>query len=157
MIDIELDALIDRLLAEPKFVARVRDIVLMQPFIFGDPKRLHISEGAVVNNALFNLSSGEIHVGEWAFFGHNVNVLTGTHDTHKFDRERQTSIPGEGRDVHIEKGAWIASGATLIGPCRIGEHAVVGAGSLVVEDVPPYTVVVGMPAKPIRQIEREAV
>ena len=84
--------------------------------MYGDPAKLHVAETAVVNDALFNLSSGEITVGEWAFFGHGVSVLTGTHDWRTFGKARQTAVPKSGRDVVIEEGVWVSSGATLVGP-----------------------------------------
>jgi acetyltransferase-like isoleucine patch superfamily enzyme len=127
--------------------------VLYRYLVHGDRARLHIDPTAVVNDALFNLSSGEITVGPFAFFGHRVAVLTGTHDITKFDGERQTAIPKEGRDVVIGEGAWLASHVLVLGPCVIGPHSVIGAGSLVTHDVEPYSVVVGRPAKMIRRIE----
>ena len=130
------------------------DPALFRPLVYGDPERLHVHPTAVVNNALFNLSSGEITVGEYAFFGHNVSVLTGTHDWMKFGAERQVAVPESGRDVVIEEGAWVSSNATVVGPCRIGAHSVVGVGALVLRDVDPYTIVAGNPAKVLRQIPR---
>ena len=47
----------------------------------------------MVNNALFNVSGGTITVGKYAFFGHDVAILTGTHDIEKFGRERQLAVP----------------------------------------------------------------
>jgi acetyltransferase-like isoleucine patch superfamily enzyme len=125
---------------------------LHQPLIYGDATRLHIHPTAVVNNALFNLSSGDITVGQHAFFGHNVAILTGTHDFTKFGAERQVAVPTTGRDVVIGEGAWLASFAIVVGPCSIGPHAVVGVGSLVLDDVAPYTVVAGSPATVRRTI-----
>jgi acetyltransferase-like isoleucine patch superfamily enzyme len=122
--------------------------------VYGDPTRLHISSTAVVNNTLFNLSSGEITVGEHAFFGHNCSVLTGTHDFTKFGAERQVAVPKSGRDVVIEEGVWVSSNAVVVAPCRIGAHAVVGVGALVLRDVEPYTVVAGNPARVLRTIPR---
>lgn len=123
--------------------------------VFGDHDRLEIHPTAKVNNALFNLSSGKVAVGEYSFFGHGVSVLTGSHDVEKFGAERQDAIPKEGRDVTIGKGVWVASNATIVGPCRIGDHAVVGVGSLVMDDVEPYQIVAGSPAKVIKTIEHE--
>ncbi|MGH3694990.1 MAG: acyltransferase [Pseudonocardiaceae bacterium] len=120
--------------------------------VHGRLERLHIDPTAIVNNALFNVSGGEITIGEYAFFGHEVAVLTGTHDITKFGRERQTTFPHSGRDVVIEDGVWVASHAMVLGPVRIGKHAVVAAGSLVLEDVAPYTVVAGRPAKMIKKV-----
>ncbi len=126
---------------------------LTRMLVHGDRSRLHIAPTATVNNALFNLSAGEVTIGEHAFFGHNVAVLTGTHDVTKFGDERKQAHPREGRDVVIKEGVWVATNATIVGPCTIGEHAVVGACSLVQEDVEPYTVVVGVPAKEVKRID----
>jgi acetyltransferase-like isoleucine patch superfamily enzyme len=57
--------------------------------------------------------------------------------------------------VVIEEGVWVASHALVLGPARIGAHAVVAAGALVLEDVPPYTVVAGRPAKVIKKIDQQ--
>ncbi len=103
--------------------------------VWGDPNRLHLAKSAIVNNALFNLSSGDIWIGENVFFGHNVCLLTGTHDFRKVGLERQKAIPEDGRDIVIEDGVWLASGVTVLGPCRIGRDAVVAACSLVRKDV----------------------
>lgn len=67
--------------------------------------------------------------------------------------------PPEKRDhvikpVHIGEQAWICAGVVINPGVTIGEHAVVAAGAVVVEDVPPYTVVGGVPAKFIKEIPR---
>lgn len=118
----------------------------------GDRSRLHIPETAIINNALFNMSGGDITLGEHVFFGHDVAVLTGTHDVEQFNRARQLAFPRTGRDVVIKEGAWLASHVLVLGPVTIGEHAVVAAGSLVRDDVEPYAVVAGRPAKLIKKI-----
>jgi acetyltransferase-like isoleucine patch superfamily enzyme len=120
--------------------------------VHSDPSRLRIHPTAVVNNALFNTGGGTITVGEYAFFGHYVAVLAGGHDMQKFGRERQLAIPRTGHDVVIENGVWLATHVLVIGPCRIGEHAVVAGGSLVRNDVEPYTVVAGRPATVVRRL-----
>lgn len=85
----------------------------LRPLIYGDPAHLHVHPTAVINNALFNLSSGEITVGKYAFFGHNVAILTGTHDVTKFGAERQVAVPKAGRDVLIgEEPGWPASSSS---------------------------------------------
>jgi len=170
MFDRGLGRLLDRALG-PLVEARVRAAVqehlaaaphvppndlLEHAMVYGDRAKLHIHPTAVVNNALFNLSSGEITLEEFCFFGHNVSVLTGTHDITLFDRERQVGVPKTGRDVVIGRGAWVSSNALVLGPCRIGKHAVVGAASVVTTDVPDYAVVVGTPAKVVKMIEPRA-
>jgi acetyltransferase-like isoleucine patch superfamily enzyme len=150
-----LDRLLLRLLARPvdELVRKALDEELYRYRVHGDPRRLHIDPTAIINNALFNLSGGEVTVGRYAFFGHDVHVLTGTHDIGKFGRERQTAIQRSGRDVVIGEGAWLASSVLVLGPCRIGDHAVVAAGSLVNRDVAPYPGGAGRPATVVRTIE----
>ncbi len=130
----------------------VRANALTEPLIWGPPERVHVAESAVVNDALLNTESGSITVGADAFFGHRVCVLTGTHDVARRGQARQLAIPAEGRDVVIEEGAWVGSGAIVLGPCRVGAHAVVAAGSVVTGDVAPATVVAGVPARLVREL-----
>jgi acetyltransferase-like isoleucine patch superfamily enzyme len=131
----------------------IKDIILNKHLVFGEPARLKMSKKTAVNNATFNTVSGEIVIEDWVFFGHNVSVITGTHDFNSLGKERMDNIPGEKRDVIIRRGAWIASNATIIGPCVVGENAVVAACSLVNRDVPPNTVVGGVPARIIKEIQ----
>ena len=49
-------------------------------------------------------------------------------------------------------GVWLASHVLVLGPVKIGEHSVVAGGSLVREDIEPYTVVAGRPAKVVKKI-----
>ena len=122
--------------------------------VYGSAKRLNVDPKAKVANSLFNTFSGNIRIDEYAFTGHNVSFLTGSHDYHLFDEERMLDIPLEGNDIHVKKGAWIGSNSTIIGPCIIYENAVVAAGSVVIKDVEKNTIVGGCPAKFIKIIDR---
>ena len=64
------------------------------------------------------------------------------------------AFPHDGHDVVIGEGVWLATQALVLGPVTIGEHAVVAGGSLVREDVAPYTVVAGRPARVVRTLRR---
>ncbi len=59
------------------------------------------------------------------------------------------------KKVVIEKNVYLGANVTILPGVRIGEGAVVGASAVVTKDVPPYTVVVGIPAKPIGKVEQE--
>jgi acetyltransferase-like isoleucine patch superfamily enzyme len=52
----------------------------------------------------------------------------------------------------IKRGASIGSGATILANVTIGEHSIVGAGSMVTKDVAPHEIVAGNPARPLRDI-----
>ncbi len=62
--------------------------------------------------------------------------------------------PTSTKPVTIKRGAWIGARSTILGGVTIGEHAVVAAGSVVTKDVPPYTVVGGVPAVTIRRLKK---
>lgn len=130
-----------------------RDAVWLHPFVYGDPRRLHVGEGVDdLVNTLVNTQSGEVWLGRDVSVGHNVCLLTGTHDTSRLGPARKAAVPRGGMNIVVGEGAWIASNATIVGPCRIGAHAVVAAGAVVVGDVPPYAVVAGIPARVISTI-----
>jgi acetyltransferase-like isoleucine patch superfamily enzyme len=87
------------------------------------------------------------------FVGHNV---TFTNDL--FPRatngngQLQTEADWACVPTLVKRGASIGSGATLLCGITIGENALIGAGSVVVRDVPPDMVVAGNPARPIRSL-----
>ena len=62
--------------------------------------------------------------------------------------------PTQWGTVIVESGAYIGAGAILLKNTRIGQCSIVAAGAVVHEDVPPYTVVAGVPAKVIKQLDR---
>jgi acetyltransferase-like isoleucine patch superfamily enzyme len=104
-------------------------------------------------NALFNTRSGFVTVEDFAFAGHDVLIITGTHDINITGEERMHSVPADGRDIHIGKAVWLGSRAVILGPSKIGDYAVVAAGAVVIGDVPAYAVVGGVPAKLIRTLD----
>lgn len=63
-------------------------------------------------------------------------------------------ITAEG--IVIEDDVWIGASAVITDGVRIGKGSVVAAGAVVTKDVPPHTVVAGVPAKPIKQIDKDA-
>lgn len=103
-------------------------------------------------NAILNVASGRIIIGDNVIIAHGAILTTGTHDYRKTGIDRIKAWPRSGRDIVIEDGAMIGSGAIILGKVRIGRNAVVGAGSLVNRDVEPNTFVAGVPARFIRRI-----
>lgn len=57
--------------------------------------------------------------------------------------------------VTLEAGSWIGAGSVILPGVTVGKNAVVGAGSIVTRDVPPFTLVAGNPARVIRKIESQ--
>lgn len=127
---------------------------LTTPCLHGPPDRLVIGKRVSKANTLFNTRSGTITIRNGVMFGHNCMVLTGYHDYTKDGETRErVTVENAGRDILIEEGVWIASGSIIVGPCRIGRNAVIGAGSVVVSNVPDGVFAAGNPARPIKEIE----
>jgi acetyltransferase-like isoleucine patch superfamily enzyme len=128
----------------------VLDILNNEIRVWGDPSRVRIARTARMVNTLFNVMSGTITIGDYTFTGHNVSIVTGTHDYNRLMEPRMLEITRQGRDIRIGKGVWIGSNAVILGPCEVGDHAVIAAGAVVTTDVPAHAVVGGVPAKLIR-------
>lgn len=94
----------------------------------------------------------QVTIGNDVFVGHNVLILTGSHDYERRGAARQQAI--RARPVTIGDGVWVCSGAIICPGVTIGAHAVVGPGAVVMRNVPPFTIVGGNPAKTIRRLRR---
>lgn len=82
------------------------------------------------------------------------DVFVGPNATFTNDRfPRSKQWPAAFPETRIMRGASIGANATILPGITIGEKAMVGAGAVVIEDVPPFTVVAGNPAHPVRIIE----
>jgi acetyltransferase-like isoleucine patch superfamily enzyme len=87
------------------------------------------------------------------FVGHNVAFIN---DSYPRATTREGTLQTEAdwkvEPTRVKRGASIGSGCTILANVTIGEHAIVGAGSVVTKDVPPHTIVAGNPAKFLRRI-----
>lgn len=89
--------------------------------------------------------------------GSHVNLAQGITITalnHNFD-DSEKRIGQQGistKEVVLEDDIWVGANAVILPGVTIGKHAVVAAGAIVTKDVPPHSLVAGVPAKVIRQI-----
>jgi acetyltransferase-like isoleucine patch superfamily enzyme len=88
------------------------------------------------------------------FIGHGVTFINDSYPrATDADGNLQTEADWKVEPTVVERGASIGSGATILSNVRVGENAIVGAGSVVTRDVPPNTIAAGNPAKVLRYLE----
>ena len=103
---------------------------------------------------------GIITIGNNVMFGPRVTIVGADHlfavegESVRFLKPHSLE---NARPVSIEDEAWIGANAILIGEITVGMGAVVGAGSVVTSDVPPFTIVGGNPARTLRRIFNDGV
>lgn len=107
-----------------------------------------IGKRVVVMPNCLMMSAGGITIEDDAMIAANVQLITNNHDP--YDRPVLVCKP-----IHIGRGAWIGAGSTILPGVTVGEYAIVGAGSIVTRDVPPYAVVVGSPAKVVKELDKD--
>jgi acetyltransferase-like isoleucine patch superfamily enzyme len=93
-----------------------------------------------------------VRIEDDVFIGHNVTFINDLYP-HAVTPEgkMQTEEDWEVVLTFIKKGASIGSSATILAGVTIGENAMIGAGTVVTKDVPPFTVVAGNPARVLRK------
>jgi acetyltransferase-like isoleucine patch superfamily enzyme len=112
-----------------------------------------------------------VTIGDDVWIGHGSKIMPGVtignhvliandvfiadnpgHPMDAMKRRVQGVEPDQIRPVTIGDDVWVGHGSKLMPGVTIGEGAVVGAGSIVTRDVPPYTLVAGAPAKVVRDL-----
>ena len=121
---------------------------LFPPFYSDCGKNIIVGKRVFINSGCCFQDQGGIEIGDDVLIGQQVVIATLNHDLHPAKRGSMTPKP-----VKIGNQVWIGAHATILPGVTIGDGAVVAAGAVVTKDVPPNTVVAGVPAKIIKEIE----
>ena len=116
---------------------------IMKRNYFMNANLISIGKHSHINTQCILDGRGGITIGSSVSISHRVNIMTGSHDY------RSRNFQGIFKPIVIEDYVWIGVGATLLQGVTIGRGAVVCAGAVVTNDVPPYAVVAGVPAQTI--------
>lgn len=139
----------DRIFAK-LFAKYGRDNVIKDNFICNFGSNISMGDRCFINHGVTILDSYEVEIGNNVFMAPNVVISAVTHPLDSTKR-RDLII----KKVTIEDDVWIGTGAIILPGVTLHRGAVIGAGAVVTEDVPEYTVVGGIPAKFIKNIEKE--
>lgn len=105
--------------------------------------RAFINRGCLINH------SGAVTIGDDVALGPGCALVTASHELGPGERRAGRGITAP---IVVEDGAWLGARVTVMPGVTIGRGAVIGAGSLVLADVPPNTIYAGTPAKLVRDL-----
>jgi maltose O-acetyltransferase len=128
----------------------------------GEHSRVTVGERSALANAILNVASGDIKIGNRVIFSPNVMVLTGRHDfvngqrvsvNPEYDNGSwggsELEVPSTGFDISIGDGVWVGAGAIILGGVSIGSNSIVTAGAVVTKSFASNSIIAGIPAKSI--------
>lgn len=147
-------------------IGHAATIYLGTMFDVGPTGRVDVGRFALIHGAWI-ICDGAIHIGDYSLISWNVVLM----DSYRLPLDvtaRRRALdqvpshplrcpdgPVDARPIRIGRNVWIGFESCVLPGVSIGDGAIVGARSVVVEDVPPYTIVAGNPAKVIREIEND--
>ena len=127
------------------------ETVWMQPPFFCDyGTNIELGERVFFNFNCVVLDVCRISIGDYTQFGSGVQILTPMHPLDAELRRKQEY----GKPVSIGADVWVGAGALILPGVRIGDAAVIGAGSVVTRDIPGGVLAVGNPCRVVREIAR---
>ena len=138
-----------------------KDIVPFNPFKLGE--RSVIESFSTINNMVGAITIGShsrIGLGNTiigpAKIGNNVNlaqniIISGLNHNYTDPNKTIISQGVNTSEIIIEDDVWIGANSVILAGITIGKHSVIGAGSIIIRDIPPYSIVVGNPGKIIKQ------
>jgi acetyltransferase-like isoleucine patch superfamily enzyme len=121
---------------------------LIPPLYSDHGVNIRVGRNVFINQACILNDIGGIEIGDEVMIGPRVSLLTAGHPLDPVRRRRRiVAAP-----IVIDRNVWLGAGATVLQGVTVGADAVVAAGAVVTQDVPPGTLVAGVPGRVLREI-----
>ena len=120
---------------------------IFPPFYTNFGRFIELGKHVFINHACSFLDIGGITIEDDVQIGPKVNLITENHPLDPADRKTVILKP-----IVIRRNAWLGAAVTVLPGVTIGENAIVAAGAVVNRDVPPNTVVAGIPARVVKEL-----
>lgn len=136
-----------------KFEHYGKNTIIVKPFLCTNPSKVYIGNDVIINCGCIILNqTARVIFKDHVIVSNNFLISTGNHVSKLGMWQNDTSmhIPQTDKDVIIENDVWIGANVTLLTGVHIGRGCIIGAGAVCRSDIPPYSVVMGNPAKIIR-------
>lgn len=132
------------------FVAKFEEgAIINSPFYMEFANHLEMGRDSFINYDCTILNTAMVKIGDNVLIGPKVGIYTVSHPLVAKYREENLAYA---KPVTIKDNVWIGGSAIILPGVTIGENAIIGAGSVVTKDVPENTIVVGNPARVLREI-----
>lgn len=129
-----------------------KGVNILPPFRCDYGYRIEIGENFFANYNFIVLDGNYVRIGDNVWIAPNVGIYAAGHP---IDRDERVAGLEYAFPVTIGDNVWIGGGVNIIGGVTIGKDSVIGAGSVVVNDIPEGVVAVGNPCKVVRKITPE--
>ena len=129
-----------------------KNLTMCQPVHFDYGRHTYVGDNFFSNYNLCVLDVADVVIGDNVFIAPNVSIYTAGHPLHPDSRN---SMYEYGIGITIGDNCWIGGSVTICPGVHIGAGCVIGAGSVVVKDIPPYSLAVGNPCRVVREITEE--
>ncbi|WP_432490939.1 acyltransferase [Kineococcus gypseus] len=126
-----------------------RDVNIEHGAWFGSGKGIVVGDRSDIG--MDALVIGPVRIGRDVMMGPRCVLLASAHETRRLDVPMNQQGFREDRPIVIEDDVWIGAATVILPGRRVGTGSIVGAGSVVVSDVPPWTVVAGNPARVVKK------
>lgn len=118
--------------------------------------RLVLADRSVISTGVnIRAAGGEVHVGRGSAIGQYSVLVAANHRTAPGEKRIHTAWDEERCGVIVGDNVWVGARCVLLPGCRIGDDAVIGAGSVVRGTVPPGEIWAGTPARRIKTLEAQ--
>ena len=117
------------------------------PFFCDYGYNIYLGKEVMVNFNCVFLDVCPIIIGDYTLIGPNTQIYTACHSLDYKDRQENKEF---GKPVRIGDHVWIGGNVTILPGVSIGDHSIIGAGSVVTKDIPANVIAVGNPCKVIK-------
>lgn len=121
---------------------------IFPPFYTDFGKNIHVGKNVFINACCHFQDQGGITLGDDCLIGHNVVFATLNHFIEPAKRASMHPAP-----IVLGKKVWVGSNSTILQGVTIGDNSIIAAGSVVTKDVPANTIVGGVPARILRNLD----
>ncbi|MGY0408734.1 MAG: acyltransferase [Polaribacter sp.] len=122
-----------------------KNIFIDKGFRFLFPKNISIEENVSLGHYNKIWAFNKVKIGNYVQTAMGLTIISGSHKIDDY------SVVTQNQEVVLEGENWVGANVTILGGVTVGRGTIIGAGSVVVKSLPPYSVCAGNPCKVIRE------